>query len=132
MTAQRNRNERQSHRRLNQRETSTLLHTCWHEAGHAIVADDFGLDWNAYVWPNPKPEAEQRLWCGQVRSFHRERVVSSYQRAVIAWAGIVVDWAAAATGYSSRAAFDFAASAGRRFAVNGFSFMYVRQTQWPA
>ena len=45
--------------------------TAWHEAGHAIVAHHFGLDWNAYLRKNEdfSNPIEECYWAGQTR-FH--------------------------------------------------------------
>ena len=78
-------------RRLDLHAWSTQDRLCAarHEAGHAIVADHFGEDWNADIWYSPsKKPLEVKLWAGRTRHFNPDfSPLSRFRSCVVVMGG---------------------------------------------
>lgn len=64
--------------------------SAFHEAGHCIAAQHFGLRWTARVVRVPHPATDEKTYVGQTHYQH----TTKSRRAIIAWSGLIAEYLA--------------------------------------
>jgi len=70
-------------------EARDLRRVCYHEAGHYEMAEHFGLEPSCTIIREGDPNDTESAWTGQTHYLNAQ--VTPYQRAVISWAGALVE-----------------------------------------
>jgi hypothetical protein len=69
-----------------------LRRATFHEAGHYIVAEHYGLEGFATVYPGPDGGTESKFYVGQFRyDLSDATILGPYKMSVIGWAGVVAE-----------------------------------------